>query len=94
MAHPLTLPDFEERLPDLVSAGLRGIEAYYGEYSEAERERIAAIGRRLGLLLTGGSDYHGPEYREGRDLGSVPIPDEAVEALLSAISGVSGSESV
>lgn len=87
MAHPLTLPDYEERLPDLVSAGLRGIEAYYGEYSEVERQRIAAVGRRFGLLATGGSDYHGPEFREGRELGSVPIPEEAVEALLSAISG-------
>lgn len=86
MAHPLTLPDFEDRLPDLVSAGLRGIEAYYGEYSDAERAQIAAIGKRFGLLLTGGSDYHGPEFREGRDLGSVPIPDEVIEALLSAIS--------
>jgi 3',5'-nucleoside bisphosphate phosphatase len=86
LAHPFTLPDYAERLPDLIAAGLQGIEVYYGEYSAADQKRLATVARHHGLLATGGSDYHGPNFREGRELGSVAIPETAIQALLSAIS--------
>lgn len=86
LAHPFTLPNFEGFLPDLIAAGLRGIEVYYGEYTEADQQQLAAIALCYGLLVTGGSDYHGPNFREGRELGSIAIPEAAIQALLGAIS--------
>lgn len=84
-AHPLTSPLFPGNLPELEAAGLAGIEAYYGEYTPAQRERLAAIGVERGLLVSGGSDYHGEHYKHGRDLGTVDIPEPVTQALLAAI---------
>lgn len=84
-AHPLSDPSFEARLSELSSAGLQGLEVYYGEYSDDERNMLAAIAEDRQLLRTGGSDYHGPDFREGRELGSVHIPRQAIEAFLVAV---------
>lgn len=85
MAHPFSLPGFEEHLPGLISAGLVGLECYYGEYSPEQREQLAGVAERFQLLPTGGSDYHGPNFREGRDLGSVEIPQAVCQRILDAL---------
>lgn len=85
MAHPLSVPAYRELIPALVDAGLSGIECYYGGYNVGQREDLASLAMDLGVLATGGSDYHGPGVREGRELGAVQIPPDAVEALLDAI---------
>ncbi|MFZ5759229.1 MAG: PHP domain-containing protein [Thermodesulfobacteriota bacterium] len=72
LAHPLSpdrtvaaLPVLLEQLRDL---GLGGAEAYYPTYSAAEQKTIVACCRELGLLVTGGSDFHGTA-RNGVGLG-------------------------
>jgi 3',5'-nucleoside bisphosphate phosphatase len=85
MAHPFSVPDLASILPDLVEYGLSGLECYYGEYDEDQRQQLARIARENGLLPTGGSDYHGPGFRDGRDLGSVELPEAVVTGLLSSI---------
>lgn len=85
IAHPYSAPSFGELIPKLVNAGLSGIECYYGGYDIERRLELASLASDLGLLATGGSDYHGPNVREGRDLGAVEIPADAVEALLHAV---------
>jgi predicted metal-dependent phosphoesterase TrpH len=91
IAHPHTLSlraeEFATGFSDLVAAGLGGIEAYYGEYTPAMRSRIAAICSDLGIVATGGSDYHGrykPHLEIGTGKGDLRVPDEALEALLDA----------
>jgi len=91
IAHPHTLSlraeEFATGFSDLVAAGLGGIEAYYGEYTPAMRSRIAAICSDLGIVATGGSDYHGrykPHLDIGTGKGDLRVPDEALEALLQA----------
>ncbi|MDM7831895.1 PHP domain-containing protein [Cellulomonas edaphi] len=44
---------------ELVEAGLAGIEVFHRDHSPAQRERLSGIAARLGLLVTGSSDYHG-----------------------------------
>lgn len=39
--------------------GLMGIECYHSEQSPAESEMLEAMARELGMIVTGGSDYHG-----------------------------------
>lgn len=81
LAHPLTMGDFRRQLPELVEAGMVGIEVYYGPYSPEQRSELARVAREFGLIATGGSDYHGPEHREGRDLGGVDVPLTVIDEL-------------
>ena len=43
----------------LAAAGLAGLEVHHRDHTPAQRERLTAIAERLGLLITGSSDYHG-----------------------------------
>lgn len=57
-AHP-PVPLLESVLPTFVAAGLQGIEALRPMVTSDERRRYREIARRHGLMLTGGSDWHG-----------------------------------
>jgi len=59
LAHPLKSLDFAE-LEQLPLPDLAGIEIDHPAQGEADRERLRAWGESAGLLLTGGSDFHGP----------------------------------
>jgi predicted metal-dependent phosphoesterase TrpH len=85
MAHPYSVPGFGMLIQKLANAGLSGVECYYGGYDIERRLELASLASELRLLATGGSDYHGPNAREGRELGAVEIPPDAVEALLNAV---------
>jgi len=82
IAHPgVTRADV--LIPSLVEAGLAGIEAYHADHTPQQRGQYAAMAKRLDLLATGGSDFHGPGA-PNPSLGSVDLPSDAVEALLAA----------
>jgi predicted metal-dependent phosphoesterase TrpH len=93
-AHPFSSPDFPASLPALIDAGLVGLEAYYGEYSEPQRNQIATIASQYGLLATGGSDFHGVGFKEGRDLGGVTLPADVIDLFLARLSAQSGASQV
>jgi predicted metal-dependent phosphoesterase TrpH len=78
LAHPGV--SGESALPVLIAAGLDGIEAFHAEHTAADRTRFADLARRHGLLVTGGSDFHGPGLKSA-PLGGGECPDEAVESL-------------
>ena len=59
-----------ERLTRLKEAGLAGMEAYHIKHTPADCERFDRLARSLGLLVTGGSDFHGPQDSHG-ELGSM-----------------------
>ena len=50
---------FEERLQRFVSFGLKGLECYYSLYSKEEQQYLVKMANTYGLLISGGSDYHG-----------------------------------
>ena len=75
--------DYEEML-ELAEAGLAGVEAIYGRYHRAEREGLATMARRLGLVAAGGSDHHGtykPDLAVGVGRGDLAVPDSALDEL-------------
>lgn len=84
LAHPLSVADLDGALAELVAAGLAGLEVFYAAYSDDERARLLRLAERHGLIPTGGSDFHGPGEREGRDLGSVAVPEDTVARLRDA----------
>jgi 3',5'-nucleoside bisphosphate phosphatase len=69
-----------EALPLLLDAGLDGIEVFHAEHTEADRERFATLAERHGLLVTGGSDFHGPGVRSA-PIGAGGCPEDAPETL-------------
>jgi predicted metal-dependent phosphoesterase TrpH len=72
-AHP-GLADRDELIPDLIAAGLMGIESYYPEHSAAQTASYVQTCRDHGLVPTGGSDFHGPRVRAGSiGIPSVPM---------------------
>ncbi len=81
LAHPFSTKDPEGTVRRLVSAGLRGLEVYYGEYDDRQQQELLDVAHRYGLVPTGGSDFHGPRFREGRDLGTVSVPVSAWDQL-------------
>lgn len=87
VAHPHYTPDAETILTELKQQGLTGMEVYYKDLSPERVAELLAIARRLDLLPTGGSDYHALGNPGEREPGDIPLPDEAVEALLAAGKG-------
>ena len=80
LAHPGTVLRIEELLPQLVTAGLAGIECYYGSHTPARTADCLRLAARFGLVPTGGSDFHG-RGDHGADLGGVFVPPENISAL-------------
>jgi len=70
----------EAALIPLIEAGLDGIEAFHAEHTPSQRDHFVSVARRHGLVVTGGSDFHGPGLRSA-SLGAGGCPDSAVEEL-------------
>ena len=81
LAHP-GVTKVDALITSLIGAGLAGIEAYHAEHTTEQSTYYAWLARSLGLIATGGSDYHG-EGTPGVELGSGAVPEEDVERLLA-----------
>ncbi len=81
LAHPFSVDNLNVVLPRLVEAGLDGMEVFYSLYNTEQRTHLAEIAGRFSLVATGGSDFHGSGEREGRELGTANVPQEAVDQL-------------
>ena len=78
LAHPLGIVDV---VGWLAEEGLDGLEAYYPFYTSDVSSQLAEIARRYGMIITGGTDFHGPRVSPGVEIGSVDVPEGVVEAL-------------
>ena len=63
--------------------GLDGIEVRHPSHAPAVEQRLTRIAERLGLAISGGSDWHGEsEYGESHaPLGGMQVPDAWLEQL-------------
>ena len=73
-------------IEDLAEAGLFGLEADHEDHSPAEAAEVRALAKRLGLVVTGSSDFHGT-HKTVR-LGDFTTDPEAYEKIVSAATGV------
>ncbi|HSW57255.1 MAG TPA: PHP domain-containing protein [Dehalococcoidales bacterium] len=83
LAHPFTSENYEQLITKLIPAGLLGLEAYYNNYTPEQVQDILRVATGHNLIVTGGSDYHGLEGLNEPPLGSVEVPLETVNGLLS-----------
>lgn len=82
IAHP-GVTQADELIEPLVNAGLMGLEAYHADHTAAQVAHYAALAARMGLLVTGGSDFHG-ETAPGANVGDVDMPESILPELLAA----------
>jgi hypothetical protein len=88
LAHPyqlkLSAADTDAMLGKLAGMGLDGVEAIYSRHSKADRDLYCEMAARHGLLVTGGSDYHGtykPDIRIVTGLGDLRVPYTLLEEV-------------
>jgi len=86
LAHPGPLGR-DDLIPALTEVGLSALEVFHSAHDPAAEAHYLALARRLGLLVTGGSDYHGEGVRRAEFLGRVGLPlDEYVRLRRSMLS--------
>ena len=83
LAHPADIEKLEPFLLQLKKAGIVGIEIYYNSYNPKTIAQLKRFAQKLDLIACGGSDYHGLGEYIGADIGSVNLPGESVEQLIS-----------
>jgi predicted metal-dependent phosphoesterase TrpH len=81
LAHPGTTR-VDPLVPLLADEGLDAIEVFHPDHSASDVARYGELARRLGLAVTGGSDYHGPASGRAPSLGRVTLPVRDFEALV------------
>lgn len=91
LAHPILYHMSDARLDRLVGelkeAGLLGIEALYTTYHACDERQIRGLAEKYGLLVSGGSDFHG-DNKPGTDLGTgygkLYVPEEVLDQIRQA----------
>lgn len=73
-------------IEELAEAGLFGLEADHEDHSPAERAHVRELADRLGLVVTGSSDFHGT-HKTVR-LGAFVTAPEAYEKIVAEATGV------
>lgn len=79
LAHPVYIKN-DALIEQWTRDGLVGLEVYHSSHTPEVVNRYKKLADRLGLLKTGGSDFHGTS-REGVPIGTATVPYEMVEAL-------------
>lgn len=91
LAHPILYHLSDRKLDALVArlkdAGLKGIEAIYSTYSPSEERQIKELAEKYGLLISGGSDFHGankPKIDLGTGMGKLFLPEDLLIPIKKA----------
>jgi predicted metal-dependent phosphoesterase TrpH len=93
LAHPFTLHipsanQLRALLNELIELGLMGIEVYYPEHTEDQISLYESLAEKHGLLVTGGSDYHGlgtDKAEIGIGWGDMRLSYAMVESMKAAL---------
>ncbi len=82
LAHP-GKDGVADLLPELISAGLDGIEIYHGSNTREEQKRLLALAKSENILVTGGSDFRGMYGNGCITIGREQVNDSQVNSLLN-----------
>ena len=81
LAHPGLVPGRPRLIEQMAAYGVEGVEAYYPKHSAEQVALFLQRADAAGLLITGGSDSHGPGGTEPVCIGAGSAPDSCLEAL-------------
>lgn len=92
LAHPALLNiEYDQKLDallqNLIKIGLAGIEVYYPGHSPQQIRQYTELAGKYGLLITGGTDFHGsitPEIKMGSGSGDLFVPYNLYKELMNA----------
>lgn len=82
LAHPALYGNME-LLDELIAQGLDGVEVWHPSADEETIAKLQKIAKKNGLLMTGGSDFHGMYGVGSVSVGTCVTPDEHLDSLLS-----------
>lgn len=88
LAHPLlyhlTMEELEDMTKYLKELGLEGMEVFYSMNQEGDDNLLGSLAKKMGLLMTGGSDFHGstkPHIDLGNGRGNLYVSDSLLKPL-------------
>jgi predicted metal-dependent phosphoesterase TrpH len=81
LAHFSVAPSRRVLLRELMNSGLAGLEVHHRSFDAA----VAAVARDLGLLPSGGTDYHGDDETYAEAIGETWVPPEIAAGVLAAL---------
>jgi predicted metal-dependent phosphoesterase TrpH len=84
IAHPTLYPDHARIVPQLLDAGIDGIEVLHPDVDEASRDIYSSVARFRGKMLTGGSDDHGT-VKKTETLGTIKVPEAWIGPILDRL---------
>ncbi|MDR1946309.1 MAG: PHP domain-containing protein [Desulfovibrio sp.] len=95
LAHPFLSPsmtrsELDGILDEFRPWGLTALEAYHSDHNPEQTRICLELARKHGLLLTGGSDYHGENKKDvalGRGRGDLRVPMSLLTELESFVAG-------
>jgi predicted metal-dependent phosphoesterase TrpH len=82
LAHPGKLRR-DELIQPMIADGLDALEVYHSDHSVGDVVRYQGLADRHGVMVTGGSDYHGPGSGRTTGLGEVGLPPAAFDRLVA-----------
>lgn len=81
LAHPGLIED-NRKVTEVINLGIEGLEVFYPEHTPEQTEELLGLARRHHLLITGGSDYHGPGSTESRSsMGAAGVSKGLVKQM-------------
>ena len=99
IAHPLLYgfgyKQIEDMIEDLKPYGLSGLEVYHSSNNAYESGRLREIARAHGLLISGGSDFHGAAKSDisvGRGRGGLRITEAVFHDIQRYCAGESSPD--
>ncbi len=91
LAHPTWVKESTDTLPAFVrtlkDSELGGMEVHYSTHTKQQTARFLQLAKQFGLLVTGGSDFHGltkPDIEVGIGRGSLRVPEQLLIPLKEA----------
>ena len=85
LAHFPWAPDRISLMRTLIAEGLDGLETNHRSFDAEQREAMGRIAKALGLVATGGTDYHGDLGAYAQAHAGLVMPDELVASVREAL---------
>jgi hypothetical protein len=85
LAHFSAAPSRRVLLHELIEAGLAGIEVHHRSFDAATVAAVGAVAGDLGLLRSGGTDYHGDGETYAEAIAETWVPPQIATGVMAAL---------